>query len=247
VLAALLLVLANKMASRELRHRQRAEAKLQQASLLQNAILNSADYGIVSTDPKGVVQTFNLAAEQLLGYSAKEIIGNATPMLWRDASEIAERAEKLSKRLGVPVRPTFEVVVKKIEFDQIDEGEWTFIRKDGTRFTSLLVVTALFDETNNFTGFLGIFRDISKNKRYEIEREKLIIELREAMAQVKSLSGMIPICGWCKSVRADKGYWQTVEQYVRANSEATFSHGICPDCAEKFKADILKANSVESA
>jgi PAS domain S-box-containing protein len=242
VLAALLLVIANQMASRELRHRHRAEAKLHQALLLQNSILNSADYGIVSTDPSGVIKTFNSAAEQLLGYSAKEIVGKETPMLWRDPKEIAERAEKLSNKLGLPVRPTFEAVAMKVQFDEIDEGEWTFIRKDGSRYTSLLVVTALSNETGNFTGFLGIFRDISKQKQHEAEREKLIAELREAVAQVKSLSGMIPICGWCKNVRTDKGYWQTVEQYVRAHSDATFSHGMCPDCAKKFEADILKAN-----
>jgi PAS domain S-box-containing protein len=242
VLAALLLVFANKMASRELLHRQRAETKLNQAVLLQKAILNSADYGIVSTDPKGVLQTFNPAAEQMLGYSAQEVIGKATPMLWRDPKEIAERAVNLSNKLGLPVKPNFEAVAMKVQFDQIDEGEWTFIRKDGSRFTSLLVVTALANETGNFTGFTGIFRDISEHKQYEAVREKLIAELKDALAEVKTLSGMIPICGWCKSVRSDEGYWQTVEQYVRAHSAATFSHGMCPSCSEKFKADILNAN-----
>jgi CHASE3 domain sensor protein len=87
-------------------------------------------------------------------------------------------------------------------------------------------------------------RELIQRRRVEIEREKLIGELQLTLAEVKTLSGMIPICGWCKSVRADEGYWQTVEHYVRAHSEATFSHGICPDCAEKFKADILKSNAV---
>jgi len=242
VLAALLLVMANYMAGRELRQRQRAEAKLNQVLLLQNSILSSTDYGIVSTDSKGIVQTFNPAAEQLLGYTAKEIIGKTTPMLWRDASEVAERAEFLFKKLGLVVRPNFETVAVKIQFDQIDEGEWTFIRKDGSRFTSLLVVTALTNETGGSTGFLGIFRDVSKNRQHEIERERLIAELKEAMAQVKTLSGMIPICGWCKSVRNDKGYWSSVEQYVRTHTGATFSHGMCPACAEKFKAEILNSN-----
>jgi len=248
VVAALLLVLANKMASRELLHRERAELKLQQALRLQHAILNSADYGIVSTDTKGIVQTFNPAAEQMLGYSAGEIIGKVTPLLWRDPQEMAERAAKLSKKLGLPVKPTFEAVAMKVQFDpdQIDEGEWTFIRKNGSRFISLLVVTVLSNETGNFTGFLGIFRDISKHKQYEAEREKIIAELQAALAQVKTLSGMIPICGWCKSIRSDKGYWQSVEQYVRAHTDATFSHGICPDCTEKLKADVLKASPPKS-
>jgi PAS domain-containing protein len=244
VLAALLLVFANSMASRELRQRQRAETKLNQALLLQKAIFNSADYGIVSTDPKGVVQSFNPAAEHMLGYSAQEVVGKATPMLWRDPMEVAERAASLSKKLGLPVRPTFEALAMKIQFDehQIDEGEWTFIRKDGSRFTSLLVVTVLSNETGNFTGYTGIFRDISKNKQYEGDRETIIAELQAALAQVKTLSGMIPICGWCKSVRSDKGYWETVEEYVRSHSDATFSHGMCPACSEKFKNDVVKSN-----
>jgi len=89
--------------------------------------------------------------------------------------------------------------------------------------------------------------EMNQRRRVEIEREKLIGELRHALAEVKTLSGMIPICGWCKSVRSDQGYWQTVEQYVRCHSDATFSHGICPSCTEKFKADILKANAEKFA
>jgi hypothetical protein len=63
-------------------------------------------------------------------------------------------------------------------------------------------------------------------------------ELRRALDEVRTLSGMIPICGWCKNIRSDKGYWQSVEHYVLAHTEATFTHSICPDCAEKFKAEL---------
>jgi hypothetical protein len=92
-----------------------------------------------------------------------------------------------------------------------------------------------------------IAREMKQRHDNEVEREKLIGELQGALAEVKTLSGMIPICGWCKSVRSDKGFWQTVEQYVGAHTDATFSHGMCPNCAEKFKADIYKANPKESA
>jgi PAS domain S-box-containing protein len=242
ILAAALLLIANWIASHELASRHRAETKLHRTLMLQKAILNSADYAIVTTDPNGLVQTFNPAAEKLLGYSADEIIGKTTPMRWRDSQEIAERAAQLSKKLGRIVRPTFEAIAAKVQFDEIDDGEWTFIRKNGSRFVGSLVVTALTNHTGNFTGFIGIFRDISARKNMEAEREKLIIELRDALAQVKALSGLIPICGWCKNVRNDSGYWQSVEQYVHSRSEATFTHGICPDCQEKFKADIARAN-----
>jgi PAS domain S-box-containing protein len=240
VIAALLLLVATYQANRELAFRRQAEAKLKEALLVQNAILGSADYGIVATDRKGTVQTFNPAAERLLGYSAPEVIGKATPMLWRDPLEVAERAELLSKKMGVPVRPTYEVVIKKIQSDMIDEGEWTFVRKDGSRFPSFLVVTPLADEAGNTVGYVGVFRDINEQKKSELEREELIAELKKTLAHVKTLSGLIPICAWCKSVRSDTGYWQTVEQYVRTHSEASFSHGMCPSCAEKFKNDIRR-------
>jgi hypothetical protein len=64
----------------------------------------------------------------------------------------------------------------------------------------------------------------------------MISELQEALATVKTLRGLIPICAWCKKVRDDQGYWSQVEVYVRDRSEAEFSHGICPDCKKKFTA-----------
>ena len=67
--------------------------------------------------------------------------------------------------------------------------------------------------------------------RADREREFLIIQLQEALAQVKMLSGLLPICAWCKNVRDDQGYWMRVEEYIQEHSEAKFSHGLCPDCA----------------
>ena len=243
VFAAVLLVFASLMAGRELKNRRRAESKLSGMLMLQNAIFNSANYAIVTTDKNGVVQMFNTAAERILGYSAKEIVGHATLMHWRDPQEVAERATKLSDQFGHPLRPTFETIIAKIELDQIDQGEWTFIRKNGTRFPSSLVVTGLADAHGNLTGYLAFFRDISERKNYEAEREKLVVELREALAHVKTLSGLILICAWCKSIRSDTGYWQNVEEYVRAHSEAKFSHSICPSCQEKFKDEIARAGN----
>jgi PAS domain-containing protein len=246
-LATVLLLLAHYLTSRELRSRLRAEDQLKQTLLLQNAILNSADYGIVATNMEGVVQTYNRAAQRLLGYSAEEVIGRVTPMVWRDQSEVAQRAEVLSKKLGVPVSPTFEAIAKKIQLDSVDEGEWTFIRKDGSRFPCLLVVTSLGKDSGDFSGFIGIFRDISERKKHEQEREHLIAQLKSALTEVKTLSGLIPICAWCKNVRSDTGYWETVEQYVRHHSDADFSHGVCPTCAARFKDEIVRANQKAEA
>jgi hypothetical protein len=81
-------------------------------------------------------------------------------------------------------------------------------------------------------------REMDQRRRMETEREQLIVELQQALAQVKTLSGMIPICGWCKNIRTDKGYWQSVEQYVGTRTDATFTHGMCPKCAEDFTKNL---------
>jgi CheY-like chemotaxis protein len=76
---------------------------------------------------------------------------------------------------------------------------------------------------------VGLYR-----ARLENQREVLIKDLQEAMSKIKTLSGLIPICAWCKKIRDDQGYWQTVEQYVKEHSQADFTHGMCPECQKKY-------------
>ncbi len=76
--------------------------------------------------------------------------------------------------------------------------------------------------------------------RVNREKEKLIIDLREALNNVKTLSGLLPICASCKKVRDDDGYWSSVETYITRHSDAVFSHGLCPDCFTHYSRDIGK-------
>lgn len=82
-----------------------------------------------------------------------------------------------------------------------------------------------------------------ERKRAVAERERLIRELQEALAKVKTLSGLIPICASCKKIRDDQGYWNQVESYVAKRSDAKFSHGICPECARKLYPDVVGSTS----
>ena len=120
-------------------------------------------------------------------------------------------------------------------------------RPDGKRRTLLVTATPRFDDEGQFTGTFGIFRDVSELKRVEKERERLIVELQEALARVKTLSGMLPICAHCKKIRDDAGYWHQVEVYIRDHSEAEFSHGICPECARKLFPDYFEEDEIDSA
>ncbi len=135
--------------------------------LLQGAILENVSYGIISTTPDGIVTSFNPAAERMLGYAADEIVGKQTPAYWHDSEEIVRRAMRLSEELGETVTPGFDVFAARPRHRLPEEGEWTFIRKDGERIPVSLSVTALWDEGGHITGFVGLTYDLSERKRAE--------------------------------------------------------------------------------
>ena len=72
----------------------------------------------------------------------------------------------------------------------------------------------------------------------ETEQQKLISQLQEALAEIKTLKGFIPICASCKKIRDDEGYWTQLEAYISKHTDAVLSHGMCPDCAEKYREEI---------
>lgn len=73
-----------------------------------------------------------------------------------------------------------------------------------------------------------------------LEVRLLYAELQKALEQVKLLSGLLPICMWCKKIRDDQGYWNAIEHYLGQHSEAEFSHGICPDCKRKYSGEMFR-------
>ena len=76
--------------------------------------------------------------------------------------------------------------------------------------------------------------EIAERTAMEQERERLIGELRESLARVRTLSGLLPICASCKKIRDDKGYWNRVEEYLTEHTDARLSHGICPECVARL-------------
>ncbi len=80
--------------------------------------------------------------------------------------------------------------------------------------------------------------EIVERKKTEEEKKKIIVELREAAQQIKTLSGLIPVCSNCKKIHDDKDYWNQIESYISDHSDAMFSHGICPECRKELYPDI---------
>jgi len=81
-------------------------------------------------------------------------------------------------------------------------------------------------------------QEIAERQRAEAEREQLIGQLQEALANIKTLRGLIPICAACKKIRDDTGYWNQLEGYLHTHTEAEFSHGICPECVRRLYPDL---------
>jgi PAS domain S-box-containing protein len=199
ILAAGLLVLAHLLASREMNRRRRTEAKLAEVSILQGAILDSADYAIVSTDVQGKVMTMNATAERWFGYRADEVIGKTTPALWHDNQEIAARAAVLSRELGITVEPGFAVFTAKIRTGHKDESEWSLRRKDGSRFSGILSATSLTDSNGRVVGYLGVLSDVTERKQREAQLDRLkrefistvSHELRTPLTSIRGSLGLI--------------------------------------------------------
>ena len=100
----------------------------------------------------------------------------------------------------------------------------------------LMGMTGLIFGARNLQGH------IQARRRAEVERERLIAELQEALANVKTLSGLIPICGWCgRKVELDDGTWVALERYIEDHSAIIFTHGMCPECLDKASQEAREA------
>ena len=123
------------------------------------------------------------------------------------------------------------------------EGFWEFEeeqrRKNMMEFQAHVKISPIFLE-NKLNSFIFVIRDITERKDRELEREKLIIELSDALSKIDTLEGLIPICASCKKIRSDDGYWEDVEIYIKNRSKADFTHGLCPSCTKQMYPDIYE-------
>jgi PAS domain S-box-containing protein len=126
-----------------------------------------------------------------LGYKVGEVIGKCNPTIFHDSEETRKSAIKYSKELGNQISPGFEVYVAKSRKNGVNKNEWTYIKKDGTRFPVSLSVTAFRNNKNEITGFLGVSVDISETKKTEEELKKALareIELNEMKSRFVSIA-----------------------------------------------------------
>ncbi len=144
------------------------------------SVINAAKLtSIICVDLQGIITVFNSGAERMLGYSASEMVGKKTPVVFHLASEIEERARGLSEHFGRPVAGV-DVFVGLAREGEYEEREWTYVRRDGRRLIVSIVVTAVQDATGKITGYLGVAQDITS--RREAESKLLLLTERLSLA-----------------------------------------------------------------
>lgn len=152
---------------RDLTKKKKIESALAESERTQSAIVRSVAYSIIATDIEGTIISMNQAAKNMLWYDAEELVGKHTPEIIHDKDEVIARASELSLELGRHIAPGFEVFVAKADEGMPEEREWTYIRKDGSRFPVKLSVAQLKDEQQQVCGYLGIAYDMTELKRNE--------------------------------------------------------------------------------
>jgi PAS domain S-box-containing protein len=208
----------NEQLRRDIARRRRAEKALSESEKRYRTLFESARDAIFILGAEGGeagrIVAANKAAAEMHGYSVEELLSLRISDL-----DSPDEARKVPARLR-----------------RMLKGEWlkaemTHMKKDGTMFP--VEINAGLMELGDRKFVLAFDRDITARKFAEEEREKLIVKLQDALEKIKTLRGLLPMCAWCKNIRDDKGYWKKVEDYLREHSDATFTHGICPECLKK--------------
>ncbi len=179
------------------------------------AFYASPDSVTITSLEEGRFIEVNEGFEKVFGYSPDEVLGK-TPFelnLYRDPNH-RQYIREILKEKG-SVQGFYLEIVRKC-------GEV----RDCMVYVENIVI-------NGKPHIVTIVRDITDLKIAEEKKDELIKELEEALSEIKTLSGLIPICSCCKKIRDDNGYWNQIEIYIRDRSDADFSHGICPDCAKE--------------
>ena len=190
-------------------------------SIVYDAI-DSTVGGIIITDNDGLITYVNPSFLRMFGYEDKsELLGKNAAQLF-PGGEI----EKFADLKAI------------IDLTSSETEEFSVQSKEGIIFTVEVSSSIVKNSEGEIVGRMGSFVDITKRRQLEQEREKLIQKLQDAIHSIKTLRGLIPICASCKKIRDDKGFWHLVEEYVSDHSDAQFSHGICPECAQKLYPEV---------
>ncbi len=197
----------------------RSEEVLRQSQQTDQTLLNAPHESALLLDLEGLVVAINQVAARRLGSSPEEMAGRRV-FDYLPPEAARERQARVAEVVGSG---------QGLRFEDQRGGRW---------FDNALY--PLLDSQGAVWRVAVFSQDITQRKEHEQERERLLAELQQALAEVKTLSGLLPICAHCKRIRDDQGYWERIESYLSQRSGAIFTHAICPDCARRLYPDLIK-------
>lgn len=218
--------------SRKEGERQAALAALRESEENYRMLVNNLPAVVFKGYPDWSIEFYDDKIEQFTGYQRKDF--SSRRLKWCDVI-LLEDLGKAKKKF-----------IKALKTNKLYRREYRIRKRNGEIMWVHAKGQIILDQTGGIDHVAGVFFNVTelkeaqqKRKQAEFEREKVIHELKDALVQVKTLKGLLPICAFCKKIRDDEGYWQQIEQYIHDRSEAEFSHGVCPECFKKHYSDLL--------
>jgi PAS domain S-box-containing protein len=204
-------------------YRHASEVKIKRLETWLAAVLQSIGDAVVATDKWGLITFMNARASAFGGCNSAEAVGKPLTEVFMLLDEITRQ-------------PVDSPISKIVQDEVILNSQAPVLMRAGNRSEIAVEYTAapIRDAQRNISGVVWVFRDLAARRQAEEERVRLVQDLQGALANVKTLSGLLPMCAGCKKIRDDQGYWQQVESYLEAHSQARFTHGLCPECREKL-------------
>lgn len=188
------------------------------------AIVDSAEDAIISKNLDGIIQSWNPGAERIFGYAREE-------MVWQPMMRIIPKGKEDEE---------LTILARLRAGERLCNFKTQRCHKDGRLVPVSLTISPIRDHTGRIIGASKIARDITAEREAMLAQNALIERLQNALAEIKTLRGLLPVCMHCKKIRDDHGFWQQMEAYFHAHTNVEFSHGLCPECLDQHYADVVK-------
>jgi PAS domain S-box-containing protein len=194
IMGLLLLIVTLLFINRSFHQQEMLRGALSDTERMQRAIIDGANYSIISTDASGLIRTINATGREWLRYAPEDLVSKSLTVL-HDPQELKQRASQLAKSMGEPIAPDFGVLIAKARHGILDDLEWTYVRSDGSRFPVWASMTALRRQNGTISGYLAIANDLSRRRAIERMKDDFVSmvshELRTPLTAIRGALGLL--------------------------------------------------------